>query len=87
VTYRPASDADFGTLVTLHGPSVGARIAVCCAGHCTLTCHGERLVLTPGQSAFIPDSDGPVEISTTGTVRGRLRPVTPARCRTAGHHR
>lgn len=67
-TYRPASDADFGTLVTLHGPSVGARIAVCCAGHCTLTCHGERLVLTPGQSAFVSDADGPIEISTTGTV-------------------
>ena len=66
-TYTPASDAD-GTLVTLHGPSAGARIAVCCAGHCTLTCHGERLVLTPGQSAFIFDVDGPMEISTTGTV-------------------
>ena len=67
-TYTPSSATDFGTLVTLAGPPAGARIAVCCAGHCTLVCHDERLVLQPGQAAFVLDADGPVEISATGTV-------------------
>jgi len=67
-TYLPATPGDFGTLVTLAPPAAGARIAVCCAGHCTLTRLDERLVLAPGESAFIPDSDGPFEISATGTV-------------------
>jgi len=67
-TYTPQSPKDFGTLVTLAGPPAGARIVVCCAGHCTLTRGDERLVLQPGQAAFVPDVDGPFDISTTGTV-------------------
>ncbi|MGV8966428.1 MAG: mannose-6-phosphate isomerase, class I [Cellulomonas sp.] len=66
--YLPPVPGDFGTNVSLVPPSAGARIAVCCAGHCTLSRGDERLVLQPGESAFIPDSDGPFEISATGTV-------------------
>jgi mannose-6-phosphate isomerase len=66
--YLPPTPGDFGTKVNLAPPAAGARIAVCCAGHCTLSRGTERLVLQPGESAFIPDSDGPFEISATGTV-------------------
>lgn len=66
--YLPRVPGDFGTKVSLVPPTSGARIAVCCAGHCTLSRGDERLVLQPGESAFIPDSDGPFEISATGTV-------------------
>lgn len=67
-TYLPPSAAQFGTLVSLAPPPDGARIVACCAGHCTLTRDDERLVLQPGESAFVPDSDGPITISATGTV-------------------
>lgn len=73
-TYTPGSPDGFGTKVTLDGPPAGARIVVCCAGHCTLTRPDERLVLQPGQAAFIPDIDGPFEICTTGTVAVAFRP-------------
>ncbi|WP_242511178.1 mannose-6-phosphate isomerase, class I [Pengzhenrongella frigida] len=66
--YLPAGPDDFGTRVSLIPPASGARIAVCCAGHCTLTCGDQRLVLQPGQSAFLPDADGAIEMTTTGTV-------------------
>lgn len=66
-TYLPTPD-EVGTRVTLVPPASGARIAVCCAGHCTLTCGDQRLVLQPGESAFIPDSDGVIEMTATGTV-------------------
>lgn len=67
-TYTPAAPADFGTPVTLDGPPSGARIVVCCAGHCVLVRPDERLVLQPGQAAFVPAVDGPFTISATGTV-------------------
>ncbi|QTE30179.1 mannose-6-phosphate isomerase, class I [Pengzhenrongella sicca] len=54
--------------VAVPGPASGPRIAVACAGRATLARGDERLELAPGQSAFIPDSDGPLEISTTGTT-------------------
>lgn len=67
-TYSPATPAEEETLVTLEGPTSGARLIACCAGHCTLVRPGERLVLARGEAAFVPDSDGPISISASGTV-------------------
>lgn len=67
-TYAPAPTAGLGAHAPEEGPPSGARIAVCCEGHCTLIRRAERLELPPGRAAFIPHADGPFKISATGTV-------------------
>lgn len=52
----------------VQAPSAGARIAACCSGEATLICGNQQLHLQPGQAAFIPHSDGAVQVVTTGTV-------------------
>jgi mannose-6-phosphate isomerase len=49
-------------------PATGPRIAVCCEGQATLVTRSERLDLTAGQSAFIPDADGPLRVLSSGVV-------------------
>ena len=67
-TYTPRSGPDDGAGTTVEGPPTGARIAVCCAGRTTLTRQAERVDLERGQAAFIPHTDGPFDIASTGTV-------------------
>ncbi len=61
-------------LATDHGlsgvvaPAAGARIAVCCSGQATLRSDKAHLHLRAGQAAFIPHSDGPLTVDTTGIV-------------------
>jgi len=67
-TYRNEdADADAASPV-LTGPAAGPRIALCCSGRATVTRAAEQLELSPGESLFIPDSDGPVTIAATGTL-------------------
>lgn len=65
-TRDKAAGPEHGSRV--EAPVAGARIAVCCNGQATLMRHNEQVNLQAGQAAFIPHSDGPVGIVTTGTV-------------------
>ena len=69
-TYRNESaDADAEVAgPVLSAPSAGPRIALCCSGRTTVTRGAEQLELAPGESAFVPASDGPVTITSTGAV-------------------
>ncbi len=64
----PELAEDGGPAVTVPGPPSGARIALCCAGLASVTSASEHLELRPGQAAFIPAGDGPIDVSASGTV-------------------